>query len=77
MAATVINPRGGWTAFLEINFRAFLKLQNVSGYLGYIKSTFIPLLLIAVSWGCFNNSLLKQAAGSNMEIPQTAEKMLA
>jgi len=34
MAATVNKPKGGYADFLEINFRACLKLQKVSGYCG-------------------------------------------
>jgi hypothetical protein len=41
MAATVSKPRGWVEAFLWTNLRACLKLQNVSGNSGYIKSTFI------------------------------------
>jgi hypothetical protein len=34
MAATVNKPRGGKEAFFEMNFKAWLKLQKVSGYRG-------------------------------------------
>jgi len=34
IAAIVNNPKGGKVAFLEINFKAYLKLQKVSGYSG-------------------------------------------
>jgi hypothetical protein len=34
IAATVKRPRGGKDAFLEMNLRAYLKLQKVSGYFG-------------------------------------------
>jgi hypothetical protein len=34
MAATVRRPNGGRLAFFEMNFRAYLKLQNVIGYCG-------------------------------------------
>jgi len=34
MAAIVNKPRGGKLAFLKINFKAYLKLQKVSGYRG-------------------------------------------
>jgi len=39
--ATVIKPRGIFDAFLDMNFKACLKLQYVSGYLGYINRIFI------------------------------------
>jgi hypothetical protein len=41
MEAMVSKPNGGCTAFFDMNFRACLKLQKVSGYLGYTSSTFI------------------------------------
>ena len=34
MAATVNRPKGGSDAFLPMNFKACLKLQNVSGNSG-------------------------------------------
>jgi hypothetical protein len=34
MAATVKRPRGGRLAFLAMNFRAYVKLQKVTGYWG-------------------------------------------
>jgi hypothetical protein len=34
IAATVTAPRGGFNAFLGLNFKAYLKLQKVSGYWG-------------------------------------------
>jgi hypothetical protein len=34
IADTVINPSGGIAAFLEINFKACLKLQKESGHWG-------------------------------------------
>jgi len=40
-AATVNSPNGGKLAFFDTNFKACLKLQNVSGYLGYTKRIFI------------------------------------
>ncbi|GAH72273.1 unnamed protein product, partial [marine sediment metagenome] len=33
-AATVNKPSGGKDAFLAMNFKAYLKLQKVSGYCG-------------------------------------------
>jgi hypothetical protein len=41
MAATVINPNGGWLDFLDINLRAYLKLQKVTGNSGYNNNAFI------------------------------------
>jgi hypothetical protein len=40
-AATVKSPNGGKLAFFDTNFKACLKLQNVSGYIGYTKRIFI------------------------------------
>jgi len=34
IAATVSRPNGGWRAFFDMNLKACLKLQKVSGYLG-------------------------------------------
>jgi hypothetical protein len=34
IADTVINPSGGTAAFLDINFKACLKLQKESGHCG-------------------------------------------
>jgi hypothetical protein len=45
MAATVNNPNGGWVAFFEINFRAYLRLQKVSGYCGYTRRIFMRFSL--------------------------------
>jgi hypothetical protein len=42
-ADTVISPRGGTAAFLEINFKACLKLQNESGQWGYTNNMFIAM----------------------------------
>jgi hypothetical protein len=39
--AIVRRPSGGKEAFLEINLIAYLKLQNVAGYLGYTINIFI------------------------------------
>jgi hypothetical protein len=41
IAATVSKPKGGSEAFLRMNFKACLKLQNVSGNSGYSSNTFI------------------------------------
>jgi hypothetical protein len=41
MDAMVISPSGGFAAFFEINFRACLKLQYVSGYFGLISIIFM------------------------------------
>jgi len=34
IAAIVNNPKGGKEAFFQMSFRAYLKLQKVSGYRG-------------------------------------------
>src|SRR4030042_3894962 len=44
--ATVRSPRGGRTAFFEMNFNAFLKLQKVSGTSGLTRSILIIMLPI-------------------------------
>jgi len=36
-----MSPSGGLEAFLEMNFKACLKLQYVSGYLGLTSKIFI------------------------------------
>ena len=41
IAATVSNPSGGRKAFFEMNFKAFLKPQKVSGMSGLMRSIFI------------------------------------
>jgi hypothetical protein len=41
IAATVSNPKGGRIALLEMNFKAFLKLQKVTGTSGLTSNTLI------------------------------------
>jgi hypothetical protein len=41
MDDTVKRPSGGLEVFLEMNFKACLKLQNVSGKLGFTNRIFM------------------------------------
>ena len=54
IAETVINPSGGIAAFLDINFKACLKLQKESGHCGYTNNIFICIDLY------FANPLMKK-----------------
>jgi hypothetical protein len=52
IAETVIKPSGGTAAFLEMNRKAYLKLQNEAGYWGEINNTFIDFY-ISIYKNCF------------------------
>jgi len=43
MAATVMIHNGGFAAFFEMNRKAWLKLQYVSGVFGLINKIFISM----------------------------------
>ncbi|MCL4309931.1 MAG: hypothetical protein M0Z32_04935 [Actinomycetota bacterium] len=55
MLATVRRPSGGKTALRPVNGSAFLKLQKVSGYSGYIIKTFVLKQLLETVWMRFHD----------------------
>jgi hypothetical protein len=71
IAATVSVPRGGKPARFEMNFRACLKLQKVSGYVGKTWRIFIA------GWGVVEVPVWSQYASNAFQNPpgsQTKER---